>query len=153
MRYSDRSYLLPYLPYFQSSGILLYPSSVLETNHPNNSLPISMNPSDDTTQNEDNSAGSRPLQGVFTDDQVTFLESFLPTFTALDDKKGVKKKWVLKEPYPAYIAKFNSAGPDGVNLQSLQVARNFLAFCHDRYLRLTACTENISLVHKPCKGG
>ena len=102
------------------------------------------------TENEDSSTGTRPLQGAFNREQVAFLDRFLPKFMALDDKKGTKKKWVWKYPYPAYIAEFDSAGSDGVNLHSLEEACNFLVFCHDHYL--TEHVENVPLVHQPREG-
>jgi hypothetical protein len=63
---------------------------------------------------------SRPSQGTFNSEQKEFLMSFLEQYLALDNPaKGSKKAWVKSNVYYAYIEKYKSDGPNGVNLSSL----------------------------------
>ncbi|GLB34089.1 hypothetical protein LshimejAT787_0109730 [Lyophyllum shimeji] len=77
----------------------------------------------------------RPNQGAFTSEQTQFLTTYLPKYQEMVDKlstvatgprrtgqvKGEKGRWVLKTVYKPYTEKFDSKGPDGPNLESLQI--------------------------------
>ena len=65
-------------------------------------------------------------QGEFSKEEKKFLDASLPMYLGTlysqsEDrpKKGDKKDWVLENVYPKFLTKFNSAGPDGSNLDSL----------------------------------
>ena len=80
---------------------------------------------------------SRPNQGTFHDEEQDFLKTFMPQYhTLLEDlskissgprgvkgTKGRKKEWVLRTVFPKFVARFESAGPDGPNLDSLKQVR------------------------------
>jgi hypothetical protein len=73
--------------------------------------------------------GMRPEQGKFTKIQKAFLNQHLPVYFSLDNKKkGAKKEWVLSNVYPLYVQEFNSDGPSGVNLASLETVCQFVNF-------------------------
>jgi len=73
--------------------------------------------------------GTRPEQGKFTKIQKAFLNRHLPDYFAFDNKKkGAKKEWVLSNVYPLYVEEFNSDGPSGVNLSSLETVCLFVNF-------------------------
>lgn len=73
-----------------------------------------------------NQLTGRREQGEFSKEEKKFLDASLPmylgTFYSPSEdrpKKGDKKDWVLDNVYPKFLTKFNSAGPDGPNLDSL----------------------------------
>lgn len=69
----------------------------------------------------------RPEQGKFTTIQKDFLNQHPPAYFAIkDNKKGTKKDWVLSNVYPLYVKEFNSDGPSGVNLASLETVYHFI---------------------------
>lgn len=106
------------------------------------SLPTDM--SDSLSHSDIASPTSRPNQGTFHDEEQDFLKTFLPQYHALLEElskiasgprgvkgtKGRKKEWVLKTVFPKFVARFDSAGPDGPNLDSLKQVRIFMiSFC------------------------
>jgi len=79
---------------------------------------------------------SRPNQKAFRDDEQDFLKSLLPQYLSLLEDlgkitsgprgikgtKGRKKAWVIKTVFPKFVSRFDSAGQDGPNLDSLKQA-------------------------------
>lgn len=64
----------------------------------------------------------RPKQGIFSEEEQTYLKTFLNEFLAVTgdpSKKGDKKEWVKSHVYPKYIKKFDSNRLGGPNLASL----------------------------------
>lgn len=76
----------------------------------------------------------QPSQGRFDKEQTAFLKQFSADYTqyyeslskvgsgirGIRGTKGDKSNWVLQNVYPKFITRFNSGGPDGPNLPSLQ---------------------------------
>jgi hypothetical protein len=67
---------------------------------------------------------NRPTQGIFTDEQKEYLNTFLENYLALSlsvagGTKLTKVKWVKSNIYQKSIEKYNSAGPNGLNISSL----------------------------------
>jgi hypothetical protein len=61
----------------------------------------------------------RPEQKTFSDSEKEYLATFFEEYIASSASSSTKKKWVASNVYPKYIAKYNSAGPEGPNLASL----------------------------------
>ena len=83
-------------------------------------------------QKSNNQLGGRREQEEFSKEEKKFLDASLPmylgTFYSLSEdrpKKGDKKDWVLENVYPKFLTKFNSDGPDGPNLDSLSMVRDY----------------------------
>ena len=67
---------------------------------------------------------NHPTQGIFTNEQKEYLNTFLEDYLVLSSlvtggTKSTKVKWVKSNVYQRYIEKYNSAGPNGLNLSSL----------------------------------
>lgn len=84
-------------------------------------------------QNSSNQLAGRRDQGEFSKEEKKFLDASLPMYlgtfysSELEDrpKKGDKKDWVLENVYPKFLTNFNSAGPDGPNLDSLSTVSDY----------------------------
>lgn len=96
-------------------------------------LPITVSPSlsckamqsndQPSEPSEPNTKPKRCIQGKFDKDERDFLEPYLPVYWDLfggGSKKGDKKEWVEENIYPKFVKRFNSEGPTGPDLDSLQ---------------------------------
>jgi hypothetical protein len=76
------------------------------------------------------SDNNHPTQGIFTNEQNEYLNTFLEGYLVLSSSvtggtKSTKVKWVKSNVNQKYIEKYNSAGPNGPNILSLLMVSQF----------------------------